>query len=490
MRRHTRLIWTTLIVMAAACAFIVGRGALLSRRARESDGDETPPNIVIIVMDTARQDRLSCYGYDRDTSPRLRELARTSTVFGNAYSTSSWTSPAHASLFTGLFPIAHGVTQEHWRMSGDLVTLAEVLSQHGYETVGIVENPILSDKNGFDQGFSVYYPTWRIDRALGKSPSERRSESGNTAADIFLETVRRDRDRPFFIFVNLIAPHSPYDSSEQFEYEFVTERDISLVENLWREHYLGRRVLTEAELGHLSELYDAELLYTDHLVGIMMDGLRASGQWDDTFFVVTSDHGENIGDHGHVDHVFALNEALIRVPLIIRYPARFGSGSGDDRPVQLTDVFPTVLEAAGIDAEAFPDQGLSLLSDRIPADRAIFSEYYWPKQVLSCLDEADRDDPALAPFKRSLRSVIVGGAKLVWASDGRHEVFDLATDPDELVNAWNGRADTDALRRLEGKLAEAVSRFGADRKVTPEDVPADALDEATREALRSLGYLQ
>ena len=485
MRGHSRLAWSILIVVAAICAVIVGRGALSRWHAHRQ-----PPNVVIIVMDTARQDRLSCYGYERDTSPRLRELAKTSTVFGNAYSTSSWTSPAHASLFTGLYPIAHGVTQEHWRMSDGLVTLAEVLTQQGYETVGIVENPILSDRNGFDQGFSVYYSTWRIDSALDKLPSRGPTETGNTAADLFLQTVRRSRKSPFFIFVNLIEPHSPYDSSEQFENEFVTDRDISLVENMWREHYLGRRVLTEAEIRHLSELYDAELLYTDYLVGIMMDGLKASGCWDNTLFIVTSDHGENIGDHGHMDHVFSLYETLIRVPLIVRYPGGFGSASADGRPVQLTDIFPTVLEAAGVDRRAFPSEGLSLLSDRVPSDRAIFTEYYWPAQVLSCFDEADRSDPALQPYKRRLRSVISGGTKLIWASDGRNEMYDLADDPDELVNVWGGQGDSTATRGIESKLAEAVSRFGADREVTPEDVPTDGVDEATREALRSLGYLR
>lgn len=476
--------------MAAVCAFIVGRVALSHWRAHGPDGDETPPNVVIIVMDTARQDRLSCYGYNRDTSPRLRELAKTSTVFSNAYSTSSWTSPAHASLFTGLYSIAHGVTQEHWKMSDDLVTLAEVLSQHGYETVGISENPLLSDRNGFNQGFSTYYMTWRIDRALSRPASGRQSETGNTATDIFLKTVRRSSRRPFFIFVNLIEPHSPYDSSKQFKNEFVTDREIPLVLNMWQEHYLGRRVLTEAEIRHLSELYDAELLYTDYLVGMMMDELKASGHWDDTFFIVTSDHGENIGDHGHMDHAFSLYETLIKIPLIIRYPARFGSGSADGRPVQLTDVFPTVLEATGVNGEAFPNQGLSLLSGRFPADRAIFTEYYWPKQALTCFNEVDRADPALLPFKRRLRSVITGGMKLIWGSDGRHEVFNLAEDPDELVNLWDGQGNSGAFRGIESKLAATVSRFGADQKVSPEDVPTDALDEATRDALRSLGYLR
>lgn len=376
-------------------------------------------------------------------------------------------------------------------MSEDLVTLAEVLSQHDYKTVGIVENSMLSDKHGFDQGFSIYYPTWRLDRVLAKLPFKRRSETGNTATDLFLKTVRRHwRRRPLFIFVNLIEPHSPYDSSEQFMYEFVTDREIALVLNMWHQHYLGRKVLTEAEIRHLNELYDAELVYTDYLIGMMIDELKANGYWDDTLFIITSDHGENIGDHEHMDHVFSLYETTVKIPLIIRYPGRFRPGSVDSRPVQLTDLFPTVLEAAGVEGDAYPNQGLSLLSDRFPGDRAVFTEYYWPAQALTCYDAEDRVDPALKPFKRRLRSVMTGDTKFIWGADGRHEMFDLAEDPGELVNLLDGGGNPDALRVMEKQLAEAVSRFGADQKVTPEDIRPEGLDEATRDALRSLGYLQ
>jgi arylsulfatase A-like enzyme len=478
-----------LAALAVTCALVVA-GTLLIRWMGRGNA-VARPNVVIVVMDTARLDRLSCYGYGRDTSPRLRELAKEATVFDRAYSTTSWTCPAHASIFTGLYPTACGVTQEHWKMSEDLVTLAEVLSQNGYETVAIVENPVLSDRNGYDQGFSTYHMTWRIDRELAKRRSGQRPEPGSTAVSLFLGAVRRRAERPLFVFVNLVSPHSPYDSSGRFMYEFVTERDISLVENMWREHYLGRRTLTEAELRHLGELYDAELLYTDSLVGAMIDGLKETGRWDDTFFVVTSDHGENIGDHGHVDHVFSLHESLVRVPLIVHDPARPRRGAVDGRPVQLVDLFPTVLEAAGVSAEAFPNQGLSLLSGRIiPPDRAIVTEYEWPAQVLSCFDESDRDDPALAPYKRALRSINVGGTKLIWASEGQQEAYDLSADPTESVNAWDDWKSTGAVASLEAGLTEALTVFEAGRKVLPEDVSTDAVDEATREALRSLGYLR
>ena len=118
--------------------------------------DAPKPNIVLIVMDTTRQDHLSCYGYDRANTPNLEELARESTLFRSAYSVGSWTPPGHASLFTGLYPAAHGCTQENWTLSGDLVTLAEILGGAGYRTVGITENATVSAASGFDQGFDSF----------------------------------------------------------------------------------------------------------------------------------------------------------------------------------------------------------------------------------------------------------------------------------------------------------------------------------------------
>ena len=486
-RNSARILLIVLLVAIALSALAFRRGILsLVPWTRRSS-----PNIVIIVMDTARQDRLSCYGYARETSPRLRELAKVSTLFDRAYSTSSWTSPAHASLFTGLYPATHGVTQEHWKMNPDLVTLAEVLSEHGYETMGIIENSMLSSEHGFQQGFSTYHQTSRIPTMLDRARLRGRSETGNRATDLFLKGLRSmGRRRPFFIFVNLIAPHQPYDSSKQFMREFVTDHEISLVSNMWPQHYLGQKEFTPAELRHLNELYDAELLFTDHLVGKMMDGLRSLGHWDNTVFIVTSDHGENIGDHGHMDHVFSLYETTIKIPLIIHDPPRFSQGSVDRRRVTLADIFPTVLDAAGVESGRYPCQGFSLLSERFPEDRAILSEYYWPVQALGRYSDEDRTDYRLDARKRRIRSITVGSRKFVWGGDGKHELFDLDEDPDELVNLLDRENSAHTLQEMEQRLAEILSRLESERTVVPVSVRTEELHDDTREALRSLGYLQ
>jgi arylsulfatase A-like enzyme len=497
-RSLIRILVVVALIAAALSVFIHRRVAVGPAPDGSSARGSAAPDIVVIVMDTARQDRLSCYGYDRETSPRLSELAESATVFERAYSTSSWTSPAHASLFTGLYPATHGVTQEHWRMSEGLVTLAEVLSDHGYETVGIVENSILSSEHGFHQGFSSYHVTRHMQRALDALGDKARSETGNLATDLFLRTIREERTgEPLFVFVNLIPPHQPYDSSKQFMNEFLSDRDISLVDNMWPEYYIGTKTFTGAELTHLNELYDAEILYTDYLVGLMMDGIKAQGRWDDTAVFVLSDHGENIGDHGHMDHVFSLYETTVRVPFIVHAPSpraqasgAFEPGSVNHSPASLVDVFPTVMDMAGIEAEEYPSQGFSLLSVRPNDDRAIVAEYYWPVQALGAYDVHDAESPLLDPYRRRLRSITVGSSKLIWGSDGRYELFDLDTDPGESNSLLESNGDGLKADALTARLGQMVDGFESERVVDPVSVRPDELSDETREALRSLGYLE
>jgi arylsulfatase A-like enzyme len=479
------------ISIAAALAIALSLRGVLSRThaaAAVAGSASARPNVVLIVMDTARADRLSCYGYERETSPRLAGLATASATYSNAYSTSSWTAPGHASLFTGLFPVAHGATQEDWGLDGELTTVAEVLSANGYRTVGIVENPMLSPDLGYAQGFGEYHQVW-----LPRT----RPGPGSEALDRFVEVVGgATPGEPFFVFVNLIEPHSPYNSSRQFRERFLTDPSIPLEANEWREYYVGRRTFSEGEITHLNELYDAELLFTDHLVGEMADALEELGLLDGTVFIVTSDHGENIGDHGHMDHVFSLYETTTRVPLVVRYPPLFAPGSTVESPVQLIDLFPTVLALAGADPAEHPSHGLSLLGD-LPPDRDVLCEYYYPRQAVKGYRRLDdRKSPRLEPYLRRIRSLTAGGMKLIWGSDGRSELYDLRVDPDERVDVADSPEHEGTLAALTERLAGLVEAHGRELPDAPDtasersDGPDDALDEETLEALRSLGYLE
>ena len=417
-------------------------------------------NVIIIVLDTVRQDHLSLYGYDRDTSPNLKKLAKDSTVFYNAYSNSSWTIPSHASLFTGLFPIVHQTTQEDWKLNGRLKTLAEVLSDNGYETLGIIGNAMLRKGTGFNRGFSRYYETW-------KAPYKIIDEKGkkiekHPALSIFKKVLDvRDNKKPFFTFINLMEPHSPYNSSHQFYNRFISDRTTKIEDNMWRLYFAGRKSFSKAEIKHLNELYDAELLYVDYLLGEMIDYLKKEDLWDNTVFIVTADHGENISDHNMMDHVFSLYESTIKIPLIVHYPKLFSPDSRDYSPVQLTDIFPTILKITGIGTDKYPSNGKSLI-ERGKKERVLFSEYYYPKQALKALGDG-REAPSLARYKRRIRSVILNKIKFIWGSDGMHELYDLSKDPQESKNVIDDAEYLKLKNELKAKLKGIVDNYSKNR---------------------------
>jgi arylsulfatase A-like enzyme len=440
------------------------------------------PNIVLVVMDTVRQDHLSCYGYDRATSPNVSELTKTSTVYSNAYSTSCWTAPAHASLFTGLFPVAHRSTQENPDLQPELVTLAEILNKEGYQTFGITENGVLHHASNFCQGFDEYYETWILEDDYGDE---------NPACAIFAQLLRkRDRSNPFFVFVNLIAAHAPYEPPTAFFAKVSTglPRPECSGES-WRDYFLGRIDHSADDFACIQDHYDAEVMYVDDLVGRMMSEVKSAGLWENTVFIATSDHGENLGDHEMLFHVFNLYETTTRVPLIIHYPKLFRSGMTDSRIVQLVDLFPTLLTIAGADVRLYPSHGISLLDEDVTENRSVVCEYYYPNQALRVFGEKDRDHPRLAPFKRRLRSITEDGMKLVVGSDGRNELYDLRIDPNEQKNLIDHEGYGAEKRDLGGRLKATLSSYSRDA-IAVSGLPSEPIDEATKRQLRSLGYME
>jgi len=438
------------------------------------------PNIVLIIMDTVRQDHCSCYGYGRRTTPVLEELVKSSIVYHKAYSPAGWTSPAHASLFTGLYPIAHGISQENWVLHDESVTIAEILSTRGYETIGIVENPVLAVPNNFDQGFQNYYETWKV---------KEENPNINKAFLTFQKFLSsRNQEKSFFTFINFIEPHTPYNSSGQFYATFLSDRSIKLEHNMWVEHFLGKLKFSEKEIRHLFELYDAEILYTDYLVGQIIEALKEHDLWKETVFIVTSDHGENISDHDMMDHVFSIHESIIKIPLIIHYPKLFFPGTKDNDPALLLDIFPTILHLCGIDKDYFTSHGVDLLENN-RAERKIYAEYYYPKQAVSCFPDEEKNNIRLERFKRRIKVVVDGRFKLIWGSDGVHELYDLEKDSKEDINLIND----ENFKKQEQVLMEELEKFVKNYHINRAKSPGDSLkkmDPKTLKALRALGYIK
>jgi arylsulfatase A-like enzyme len=479
-----------LTVVALTLALAAAFGAACS--------DHGPrPNVLLIVVDTVRADRLSSYGYQRPTSTHMDRLARSGIRFANVSSTSSWTLPAHASLFTGVMPIRHGATQEHRELGSEFSTLAGLLSDAGYATVAVSGNPLVSVTTGLDRGFASFQAT-----------RQARPRDSVAAHPNIVELRdfwrRRSSGQPFFAFVNFIEAHGPYDPPEPWRSRFLANRRKARVASSLNRggagaYYSAAVPGDAAAFEVLSDLYDGEVAYVDALVGELMAELERAGLADDTLVIVTSDHGENLGDHGHFRHVFSLYASTVRIPLIVRLPGGGRAGEVIGQSVSLVELFPTILAATGVDAPHDQAAGRNLLEDAGLEPEPVFAEYYYPLQALGSLPD-HRDAKAgvlLEGFRRRLRSVEFNGHRLVWSSSGASEIYNVEGDPGELENLAEAPEHTGRRRQLEQVLADYVVAAG-DITPLPEDSGVGEgidhafgeLDQASQRRLRELGYLR
>jgi len=324
---------------------------------------DRPANVVLIVLDTLRADRLSLAGYRRPTSPSIDSWAgRRGTVFANAVAQAPWTLPSHVSLFTGLDPIRHGVN------TGDpapasLEMLAETLRRHGYATVAITGGGYLAAEyalmQGFDQVRYFYLP-----RLVP-------TEAGNdidSGVEQTLSWLDASRDRPFFLLFHTYEVHAPYDARQPYFGRFhggdqaaggplvttepltpvVADGFLSTSRHVERVAPGSFRPLPADQLGLVQDLYDSTVAYADAQVGRLLDRLHQLGLDDDTVVILTSDHGEALGEGGLAGHA-SLQECELLVPLIVAAPGRDPRPAPVERQVRLVDILPTVLDLLGLD---------------------------------------------------------------------------------------------------------------------------------------------
>ena len=439
------------------------------------------PNILLVVIDTARADRFSFEGYARETSPRIAALGSEGAIYQQAWTPAPWTLPAHASLFTGLFPSSHGADSGHLRLDDGFRTLAERLHDAGYRTVGYAANPWVGRQYGLDQGFDTYEELWK-DATKGREDAGAADLNGKV--ERFLAWRRESaaaREQPFFLFLNYLEPHLPYNPPEPARSRFLSPgTDPATVERL--RHFkhpeevrfvLGLGGLEPADFRVLSDLYDGEIAYVDGRVGELAGFLRSEGLLDGTVVVVTSDHGEEIGDHGFLDHKMNVFQELLRIPLVVRYPAAVEPGQRIAEPVMLQDLYPTLLGLAGVPADdgdsgsprealALPGvRGLRRAGARSAPGRAgeatadkgpiLISEFARPIQFLEIIKERF-PEARIAPWDRALVAYRRGSEKIHWASDGRHRLYDVERDPKETTDLAADRPD-----RVKALAAEVES---------------------------------
>lgn len=472
------------------------------------------PNIILLVMDSARASNMSCYGYERPTTPNLDRLAQEGTLYEQAISLGCWTLPVHVSLFTGLYPLTHGVTISKNALPDGFPLLAGRLNDLGYETACFSNNAYVSDITNLTQQFHVVDDVWRTTNPRGIKRSKmwrlrKRLEQYGPAAKPIIAVARqlqraraflkrqkpskdkgarltnqkiaswlresRDAGKPFFLFLNYMEPHEPYNPPHPYHRRFMpkrfSSRRVAQVGN--NKDVIERRSETRRykdDLEIIRALYDGELSYLDYRIGQLTDLLKSLNILDDTVLIVTSDHGESLGEHEHIGHRMTLYEPLIHVPLIIRYPARFSAGRRVKQLVSLIDLYPTMLELAGAgpDTTKLNDVYSLLDIDTLEKERPyVIAENTAPKSM----------DSVVSRVVRTQRY------KYIWKSDGEHELYDLREDGRETVNLIDRCPDV--ARELQEQLAAWMDAVGAERVATGEAY----YESEIQEHLQKLGYV-
>ncbi|MEM7305211.1 MAG: sulfatase-like hydrolase/transferase [Planctomycetota bacterium] len=434
--------WTAAAVVLAGCG---GGGA-----SDPSGSGEAPPSVILVSVDTLRADHLGLYGYGRDTSPYLDRLADECLVFDRAYTTAAWTLVAHMSMMTGLEPEEHGVVQPNLALSPEVPPVAVRLREAGYRTIGFYSGSWVEPRYGFDRGFDVYrgYDT----------PEEARAAVGEALAE-------HNPARPLFLFLHIFdvhtAPFTPdfrgfYDPPEPYDTQFIADARERLAHVDCRSVWDGKgRPLNDDEVEALVALYDGGVRHADAMLSDWVEGWRADGLLDRSLLLITSDHGESLGQRGRVGGHGGMYEEGLRIPLMVRFPDGHRAGEREPGVVSVVDFAPTFLEIAGLSAEPWRS-GHSL---RLPP---------LPERVV-----------------RAQRA-LVGGTWKLNQTGAERLAFNLAEDAGEVapysVESEEMRAAIrDLRRRYEEQLAARAPLPG-------QAVELRELDEATRAELRNLGY--
>ena len=313
-------------------------------------GREPDYNVLVITIDTLRPDRLGCYGYNRPTSPRIDEVAARSVLFEQVVCSSPQTLPSHASIFTGLHPRTHKSISHESVLPGDATTLAEILSERGYQTAAFISSHVLDRKYGLNQGFDKY---WQVNEGMRPRQREMAQQRGiDPTTNEVLSWLKDNGRSKFFAWIHWFHPHRPYVPPLEVRARFVdnylgdANSSTEFIMKVWREEI----DLPEEDLRYISQLYDGEIAFTDQQVGRVLDALDSLGVSDRTIVVITADHGEMLYEHEYYfGHDIALYEECIRVPLVIDHPGLGVTPKRLPGLVQSIDIFPTVLDFLGID---------------------------------------------------------------------------------------------------------------------------------------------
>ncbi len=422
---RTRIALSILLVVAGCAVWFFSARHQPSAKIR---------NVVLISIDTCRADHLSCYGFERKTTPNIDAVASQGVLFTRAHSTNPLTLPAHSSMLTGTNPPYHGVHDNGSHRLGDVnVTLAEIMRDHGYQTAAFVSAIVLKAQFGLDQGFGTY-----DDHVTGEGRklhiNQRKAGDTSRQAVDWLDIHGHE---PFFLFLHYFDPHAPYEPPESFALRFPAAP------------------------------YAGEIAYTDDCIGRVIEKLKSLGIYESTLLVITSDHGEGLGEHEEDTHGYFAYQSTIRIPLIIKAPGGAAQRKLDD-PVSIVDVVPMVLDLVGITQPPhIQGENLSL---------SLVDQGESPQRYLYC--------ESLHPTKygcNGLFGLIHDRWKYIWTT--HPELYDLLRDPAETTNLVDSEVKiaSELQAQLQSMLLQQARTDVADSTQKP--------DRESVQRLMSLGYI-
>jgi arylsulfatase A-like enzyme len=399
-----------------------------------------PPSVLLVSLDTVREDHLSLAGYARETSPALAAFAKDAVVFEQAIAPFPSTTASHMSMLTGLHPCAHRVIVPSVSLAPGVPTLAQVLAGAGYATGAVTEDGLIRGEAGFDRGFDEYRDVvWTGEEPLGLFPD---------TIEFARAWLVRHADLPFFFFLHTYQPHVPFKVAPYYRTLFVPPAGAA-----------------DAQIQ--AAAYDAGLRYTDDYLASLFGWLARAGLLERTLVIVTSDHGTEFGEHGGIGHARGVYDEQVHVPLLFRHPTLVRGGRRIGEPVSSVDILPTVLGLLGI-APPAGVQGTSLvacLRGEACTRGEVFAEQLW-----------------------GARQTVRRAGPLAWVERQEGlELYDVVADPHETKNLAAARPDEAragqaSIAAFRSACTEAAARVRA--------ATAPPLDAEHERALRALGYLR
>ena len=426
----------TLAVGVAGLALI---SSLFSQSARPSARKATPkPDVLLITIDTLRADHVGAYGSKNAETPTIDGLARTGVLFEHAYSQVPLTLASHTSLLTGTYPFHNGVQDFTGQpLSPDIRSVAQALQAQGYDTAAIVSSYVLDRSWGLNRGFNLYYDVFKGSSFLENDPGLVERKAGGSV-DEALKWLRKDRSKPFFLWLHLYDPHSGYEPPEPFRTRFAESP------------------------------YDGEIAYADRELGRVIAYLKQRALYDRTLIILASDHGESLGEHGEKEHGFFVYHSTLHVPLVVKPPLASGIRAHHvSDPVPIMGIAPTILDTLKLrDPIQQQFETESLLATTTSDSARVYSESFYSFSSFGW-------SPVRTINNRSYQFI----------EAPKPELYDLRNDPEEKQNLIAEQPAVGSV--MDQELKDLVARYA------PHDSPGSGpqLDAEAAEKLRALGYM-